>query len=84
MIDRVLKDFQNAQAGFSQEEPEEDKKNEAFEQKQMEFLTGKIVLKDIVGNGGILIAKTGSLINADMIKAAKEQGKLIELIMNCK
>lgn len=55
-----------------------------FEQKQIEFLTGKTITKDIVTDSGKVIAKAGELISAETITNAKKNGKLIDVIMNCK
>lgn len=59
-------------------------KEEEFDQQQKKFLSGKTVLKDIMNEDGEIIVKTGDLIDEEMIKRAKNKGKLIEIIMNCK
>ena len=63
---------------------EKQKLDGIFEQKQIEFLTGKTITKDIITDTGKVIAKTGDLINVDTIEKAKKNGKLIDVIMNCR
>ncbi|NLK22237.1 MAG: hypothetical protein GX308_09245 [Epulopiscium sp.] len=86
-IDEILKDLKANESNDSQSDEiqlKEIKFDDKFEQKQTEFLTGKVILKDIVSDSGVIIAKLGALIDPDMIENAKSQGKLIELILNCK
>jgi hypothetical protein len=45
-------------------------------------LSGKRVSKDIRNEHGEIIARSGQVIDEKIIKIAKKQGKLIELIMN--
>jgi len=84
LIDKVLKDIQAADSGAGYDElgMEFSKKDSVFEKKQTKYLTGKRVTKDIRNEHGEIIAKAGDVIDEKIIKNAKRQGKLIELIMN--
>ncbi|NLM14002.1 MAG: hypothetical protein GX209_09690 [Epulopiscium sp.] len=85
LINQVLKDIKAAEAGIGLEEASDQAKQmrQKFEQKQIEFLSGKVVQKDIVEDGD-MIARIGDTITPHLIKNAREHGRLIELIMNCK
>lgn len=85
LINQVLKDIKAAETGFGVEETDNQEKEitRLFEQKQNEFLSGKVVLKDIINADGDTVVKIGNIITPDIIRKAKSQRKLIELIMNC-
>ncbi|NLK96582.1 hypothetical protein [Defluviitalea saccharophila] len=85
LINQVLKDIKAAEIGLGLEEANDQaiQMRKMFEQKQIEFLSGKVVQKDIIDEGNI-IARIGDTITPDLIQEAKAQGRLIELIMNCK
>jgi uncharacterized protein YrrD len=53
-----------------------------FEQKQRQYLNGKIATKTITDNQGNIIVSEGMVINDQIIDEAKRNGKLIELVMN--
>lgn len=55
---------------------------ELFEQRQRQYLLGKKVTKTIYGLSGQVIVQEGETITDQIIEAAKENGKLIELVMN--
>ncbi|NLJ87397.1 MAG: hypothetical protein GX327_01225, partial [Epulopiscium sp.] len=84
LIDKVLKDIQAADGGSDYDDMgmEFSKKNNIFERKQTKYLSGKRVSKDIRNEHGEIIARSGQVIDEKIIKIAKKQGKLIELIMN--
>lgn len=86
LINQVLKDIKAAESGFGSEEVKEQENqfSSLFEQKQIEFLSGKVILKDILKEDGNMVAKSGEFITPKLIKRAKNQGKLISVIMNCK
>ena len=85
LINQVLKDIKAAESGLGVNEADDQAKQirKSFEQKQIEFLSGKVVLKDIVEDGNVIV-RIGDTITPDKIKIAREHGRLIELIMNCK
>lgn len=53
-----------------------------FEQRQKEYLNGKRVTKTIVSDSGTVIIRQGETITDEVIEVSKQNGKLIELIMN--
>jgi len=53
-----------------------------FEQRQKEYLTGRRVTKTIISNSGEVIIRQGETITNEVIELSKQNGKLIELIMN--
>lgn len=53
-----------------------------FEQRQKQYLAGKKLTKPIYDSQGAMIANAGEVITEQIIQKAKENGKLIELIMN--
>lgn len=53
-----------------------------FEQRQKQYLNGRKATKTIVDSFGGIIINNGDLINNDVIDTAKQNGKLIELVMN--
>lgn len=55
-----------------------------FEQRQKQYLNGRKATKTIASNSGAVIISEGSIITDDVIEIAKENGKLIELVMNNK
>lgn len=55
-----------------------------FEQRQKQYLNGRIATKTITANSGEVIISEGSIITDDVIDFAKGSGKLIELVMNNK
>lgn len=55
-----------------------------FEQRQKQYLNGRKVTKTITSNAGTVIISEGSIITDDVIELSKENGKLIELVMNNK
>jgi len=55
-----------------------------FEQRQRQYLKGRKSTKTIADNSGNVIINEGDLINDEVIDAAKQCGKLIELVMNNK
>lgn len=55
-----------------------------FEQRQRQYLKGKVVTKEITDKNGELIINQGSVIDDVIIDLAKNNGKLIELVMNNK
>ena len=81
-MSRIMKKMQDAGSPVDLERNK--KLDGIFEQKQIEFLTGKTITKDIITDTGKVIAKTGDLINVDTIEKAKKNGKLIDVIMNCR
>lgn len=85
LINQILKDIKAAESGLGVNEADDQAKQirKSFEQKQIEFLSGKVVLKDIVEDGNVIV-RIGDTITPDKIKIAREHGRLIELIMNCK
>lgn len=67
----------------------EDQPNEAemtaaelFEYRQKQYLLGKKVTKTIYSSSGGIIAEAGEIITESMIDTVKQEGKLIELVMN--
>lgn len=62
--------------------PAEHKTSNIFEQKQKEFLMGRKATKVIKDKSGNVILNHGDVINEEAVEKAKEDGKLIEIIMN--
>jgi uncharacterized protein YrrD len=55
-----------------------------FEQRQKQYLNGRKATKTITDNSGNVIVNDGNVISEEIIEAAKQCGKLIELVMNNK
>ena len=55
---------------------------ELFEQRQKQYLLGKKVTKSIYDAAGQVIVHEGDIITEQIIQTVKENGKLIELVMN--
>jgi len=55
-----------------------------FEQRQKQYLKGRKATKTINSSSGTVIISEGSTITDDVIELSKENGKLIELVMNNK
>ncbi|HBR02611.1 MAG TPA: hypothetical protein DD738_08370 [Ruminiclostridium sp.] len=53
-----------------------------FEQRQRQYLVGKKVTKTIVDASGGILVNSGEIITDEIVQAVKENGKLIELVMN--
>lgn len=56
--------------------------SEIFERRQIKYMLGKKVSKDVVSEDGQLIISQGETISDDVIKRAKAAGKFLELSMN--
>ena len=63
---------------------EENNAASLFEQRQRQYLNGRIATKTITDNFGNVIIDEGMLITDSVIDEAKSKGKLIELVMNNK
>lgn len=65
-------------------EAEEGKESlsEIFERRQIKYMLGKRVSKDVYSEDGRLVISQGDTITDDVIKAAKASGKFLELSMN--
>jgi|LSQX01.1.fsa_nt_gb uncharacterized protein YrrD len=55
-----------------------------FEQRQKRYLSGRKATKTILNPSGSIIVNEGSIITDELIEIAKNNGKLIELVMNNK
>lgn len=55
-----------------------------FEQRQKQYLKGRLATKTITSASGNVLINEGSMITEELIDLAKENGKLIELVMNNK
>lgn len=55
---------------------------ELFEHRQRQYLIGKKVTKSIYDTSGGVIVNAGEIITDEMIQRVKDNGKLIELVMN--
>lgn len=55
-----------------------------FEQRQKQYLKGRLATKTITSASGNILINEGSMITEELIDLAKENGKLIELVMNNK
>ena len=58
------------------------KASDLFEQRQKQYLKGKIVTKSISSTSGKVIIKEGVEITDEIFETAKANGKLVELVMN--
>ncbi len=56
--------------------------SDIFERRQIKYMIGKKVSRDIETDDGITIAKKSEAITMDIITAAKDSGKFLELSMN--
>ncbi len=63
---------------------DEDKQSlsEIFERRQIKYMLGKKVSKDIISDGGSIVVNQGETITEETIQAAKSSGKFLELSMN--
>ncbi|MCR4435269.1 MAG: PRC-barrel domain-containing protein [Clostridiales bacterium] len=64
--------------------PAQSSASSLFEQKQRQYLVGRKVTKTITDSMGNVIIGEGEVISNEAIDAAKNSGKLIELVMNNK
>ncbi|HOQ00174.1 MAG TPA: PRC-barrel domain-containing protein [Acetivibrio clariflavus] len=53
-----------------------------FEQRQKEYLKGRKATKTIISGSGTVIIRQGEIITDEIIELSRQNGKLIELIMN--
>ncbi|MEN2774689.1 PRC-barrel domain-containing protein [Acetivibrio clariflavus] len=53
-----------------------------FEQRQKEYLNGRKATKTIISSSGTVIIRQGEIITDEVIELSRQNGKLIELIMN--
>ncbi|MDP2749678.1 MAG: hypothetical protein Q8O89_02500 [Nanoarchaeota archaeon] len=56
--------------------------SEIIEKRMIDYITGKKISSDILSEDGTVIAKEGSIIDEELIKTAKRNGRLSELSMN--
>lgn len=56
--------------------------NSIFERRQMEFVLGKRLSRNLETDSGYLIAQEGETISEEIIRRAKEEGKFTELVMS--
>jgi uncharacterized protein YrrD len=56
--------------------------NSIFERRQMEFILGKRLARNVESETGSSIAHSGEVISEDIIRRAKNQGKFTELVMS--
>lgn len=56
--------------------------SEIFERRQVKYMLGKTVSRDLESDDGALIASRGDIITDDIIARAKGAGKFLELSMN--
>ncbi|HOY64331.1 MAG TPA: PRC-barrel domain-containing protein, partial [bacterium] len=68
----------------SSDEGEESKQSlsEIFERRQIKYMLGKRVSKDVVGDDGSLVVGHGETITDSVVQKAKASGKFLELSMN--
>lgn len=64
------------------EEESEEKLDDLFAKKQVQLLRGKILTRDISSEDGTVVAPEGSEIDDDIIKAAIDNKKLVELMVS--
>jgi len=66
------------------DEGEESKQSlsEIFERRQIKYMLGKKVSKDVVGDDGSLVVGHGETITDSVVQKAKASGKFLELSMN--
>ncbi len=55
-----------------------------FQKRQLEYLIGREVTKDIKTKGGKTLAKTGDVVTEEMVLMIKEEGRMPELTLNVK
>ncbi len=84
--EKDLKDHNNKSGNAKTANTSSGQSNAAslFEQRQKQYLSGRKATKTITSNSGAVIISEGSVITDDVIENAKENGKLIELVMNNK
>ncbi|TYQ16099.1 UNVERIFIED_CONTAM: uncharacterized protein YrrD [Acetivibrio alkalicellulosi] len=76
-------DIQENTDVFNQTKPQ-GSASSLFEQRQKQYLNGRKVTKTISNNAGAVIINEGNTITEEIIEMAKDNGKLIELVMNNK
>lgn len=64
------------------EEESEEKLDDLFAKKQVQLLRGKILTRDISSEDGAVVAPEGSEVDDDIIKAAIDNKKLVELMVS--
>ncbi len=55
-----------------------------FQKRQLEYLIGREVTKDIKAKGGKTLAKAGDFVTEEMVLKIKEEGRMPELTLNVK
>ena len=55
-----------------------------FQKRQLEYLIGREVTKDIKAKGGKTLAKAGDVVTEEMVLKIKEEGRMPELTLNVK
>ncbi|MEW6203553.1 MAG: PRC-barrel domain-containing protein [bacterium] len=71
-----------AQAAEAAEEATKESLTEIFERRQIKYMLGKKVSRDIEADDGTVIIKQGDTITDNAINKAKKAGKFLELSMN--
>ncbi len=56
--------------------------NSIFEERQVQFILGKRLSRNLESGGGFLIAQEGEIIDEDIIQRAKSEMKFTELVMS--
>lgn len=56
--------------------------NSIFERRQIQFILGKKLSRNLEAEGGSLIAQEGEIIDEDIIEKAKSESKFTELVMS--
>lgn len=77
--DSSAPEFEEAPSG---DEDSKESLSEIFERRQIKYMIGKKVSREIQSDDGITIAEQGETITDDIINKAKEAGKFLELSMN--
>ncbi len=78
------KDYTDSQGYISTDSKLKTSTQSLFEQRQRQYLKGRKATKTITDNVGKVIINSGEVISEDVIDIAKDNGKLIELVMNNK
>lgn len=79
-----IEDKQEENGGFGADDGQPSTASKMFEDRQRQYLIGRTVTKTIEDAGGNVIISEGQLITNEIIEAAKQSGKFIELFMNNK
>jgi uncharacterized protein YrrD len=82
----TFQERENTESGHVGAQPSQDDNSAAnlFEQRQRQYLSGRKATKTIIDSNGQILITDGDVITEEIIVKVKDNGKMIELVMNNK